>query len=185
MRFILTGFMSLLAAVPASAGLLGQNIEITYDITDNRYTDTVLVGPGTEITCPGAFNICGALPLPTTFLDAADTSITYSYDGASGPLFFNTGPDFRGFEFAKLDAGGNVLGPVVLTTNIDGLDMSRVSTTSNTIRLDMRTLPIDEGSYFTVSFGSGTPIPEPSTVGMTVLGALAFLGRRSWRPGRR
>lgn len=29
-----------------------------------------------------------------------------------------------------------------------------------------------------------TPIPEPSTVGLTVLGALAFLGRRSWRPGR-
>lgn len=30
-----------------------------------------------------------------------------------------------------------------------------------------------------------TPVPEPSTVGLTSLGALALLARRSWRPGRR
>lgn len=183
MRLLTVVPLVVLAAAPASAGLLGQNIDMTLDVVflGQRYTNTVSVGAGPEIICPsGPFAMCGGSGLTSTSqsLDADDTSITYSYDGKDGPQSFLNFQSFVGFEFAKLDAGGNVLGPIVLTTNIPGMDMSRITSTSDLIRVRMNGLPIDSGSYFTVSFAEA-PIPEPSTFGLLLVGlGTAFAAHR-------
>lgn len=99
-----TWLAALLAAVsvaPAYAGLLGQSIDITTDILGTRATDRVLVRAGAEIECPsGPYNICGGVFLTARnqFIDAADTSITYSYDGTDGDASFtNVSTGFNGF----------------------------------------------------------------------------------------
>ena len=174
-----------LAAAPVSAGLLGQNIDLTLEIefTGDRFTNTVLVGAGKEIVCPsGGFAMCGGsgLTAKNQSLDADDTSITYFYDGKDGLQGFLNLVSFVGFEFANLDAGGNVLGPVVLDTNIKGMDMSRITSTSSMIRVRMNALPIDLGSYFTVSFAPA-PVPEPSTFGLLLGGLGAAFALRHLR----
>jgi hypothetical protein len=171
-----------LAGTPAFAGLLGKSIDMTYEFGPSRYTNTVLVGAGSEINCPaGAFAMCGnALTASDQFLDADDTSITYSYDGKSGPQSFIPLPFFSGFEFANLDVGGNILGPIVLTTNIAGLDMSRVSSTASMIRVNMEGRDVVAGSYFTVSFASAA-IPEPSTFALLLAGLGTVLAARGLR----
>jgi hypothetical protein len=179
MRFLFAVLVPFAAAVPASAGLLGQTVDLIYDNDGDLFVDSVVVGAGPEISCPGMFNLCSAIGLPNQFLDVDDTSITYTYDGAAGELTFIDTPGFSGFEFAKLDAGGNVLGPIVLTTNIVGLDMSRVSSTSSTIRINMQNLPLDSaGSFFTVSFAPDTSVPEPSSWALLFTGLGAGLAAR-------
>lgn len=167
----------LLAAMslPASAGILGQVINFGYDFVGATSNDALLVGPGVEITCPaGGFAMCTFLTVPTQTIDAGDTSITYFYNGV--PASFNPVAGFSGFDFNGLDAGGNVLGPVMLSTNIVGLDMSRVASTASSIRVDMGSLNVVDGSFFTVSFGAA-PIPEPGSFGL--LGA--SLAALAWR----
>ncbi|HBY62466.1 MAG TPA: hypothetical protein DEH78_21800 [Solibacterales bacterium] len=167
-----------LLAANASAGILGQNITMTYDFLGGIFfSNTVLVGAGPEITCPsGPFAMCNtALTLATQTLDADDTSITYFYDGASGGASFTPAPgQFSGFEFSGLDVGGNILGPVLLTTNIPGLTSARLASTASAIRVNMEGLTIGTGSFFTVSFD----VPEPSTLVLAFAGLAALAARR-------
>lgn len=169
-------------AAPASAGLLGQNIDMTLELEflGERWTNTVLVGAGPEIICPsGPFAMCGdqGLTSRNQSLDADDTSITYSYDGKDGVQSFLNFSSFVGFEFSKLNAGGNVVGPIVLTTNMAGMDMSRISSTDNLIRVRMNGLSIEGGSFFTVAFGAAE-VPEPSTFGLLLVGLGAAVAAR-------
>lgn len=197
MRIPILALMPVLAAAPASAGLLGQEIDVTFTyegpeipllLEPYRITDTVVVGLGAEISITRilcAFNLCEAL-LPLTTIDVDDTSITYAVD-LKGQLYssihFIPTEDFLGFEFSKLNAGGNKLGPIVLTTNIRSLDMSRISSTDSMIRVNMESLTVADGSFFTLSFAPRVgEVPEPSTWGflLTGLGA-GWAARRARR----
>jgi|GEM_PF-1926524 len=167
------------AALPASAGILGQVVNFGYDFVGFVTNDALLVGAGVEITCPaGPFNMCTFLTLPTQTIDAGDESITYLYRGPDDS--FSPVVGFSGFDFNGLDAGGNVLGPVILSTNIAGLDASRLAVTASSIRVNMESLAIVDGSTFTVSFGAA-PIPEPGTFATIGAAALLALGRRFTR----
>ncbi|MDX2182125.1 MAG: PEP-CTERM sorting domain-containing protein [Bryobacteraceae bacterium] len=163
-------------SLPASAGILGQVINFGYEFGGSTSNDALLVGAGAEITCPaGPFNMCTFLTAATSqTVDADDTSITYLYKGSGAGFSIVAG--FNGFDFNGLDAGGNVLGPVMLSTNIVGLDMSRIASTASSIRIDMESLGVVDGSFFVVSFG-GAAIPEPGTFGL--LGA--SLAALVWR----
>ena len=153
----------------AQAGLIGDSVQLAYDFTGLPSTlDTFTVGSGVEVTCPGSANVCSLLTAPTQTVDFADLSITYTYTGnGSG---FNALPENR-FRFLSLDPGF-AIGTVGLTTNIGGLDASRISFTSNSITVNVSGLGLSgPTSNFQLTLA---PVPEPATWAMLLLGLMGI-----------
>lgn len=166
-----------LASAPAQAGLLGSTVDLGYryqaTAADTLLTtlDQVQVGSGVEATCPGALNLCTMLTSATQSVDIDDRSITYRYVGnGSGfnPVFIN------GFDFQALNLGSAITA-IDLSTDIVGLDLSRLSFTANSLRIDMQGLSLlAPGNTFTVQLLTATAtVPEPGTA---LLAALALAG---------
>jgi hypothetical protein len=171
MRWTLLSALMLALPGQAAAGLLGQVVTVGYDFFGTTSSDNVMVGAGVEMTCPsGGFGLCTFLTSVNQHVDIGDTSISYSYDGAA-VAFFSAGAGFNGFKFSGLMAGGGPISGVTLNTNISGLTTAQLSSTGDTIDLDMNGRSIANGSFFTLSF---TYVPEPAT-GLVALAGLAGL----------
>ena len=175
---VVAGAVALLAAVaggsaPSHASLIGTEVTLNYDLTNPANTIDILpVTAGIELSCPGSFNVCGLLTLPIQSVDIGDFSIRYSHTGLSGQF---TPGILNGFDFENLNPGFTI-GNVVLTTNILGLDASRVSFTGSSVQVNMAGLALADTTaggenYFDITLTSG--VPEPSTWAMMILG---FLG---------
>ena len=129
---------------------------------------------GTELSCPpDRPAVCGLLTLQTQTVDIGDFSIRYSHIGGEGQF---TPSILNGFDFENLDPGFTI-GNVILTTNIVGLDASRVTFGGSWVQVNMAGLSLTNTSatnredYFNLTLTSG--VPEPSTWAMMILG---FLG---------
>ena len=99
---------------------------------------SVLVRSGVEATCPGAFNLCTMLTASTQTVDFGDPSITYRYvGGGSGfnPAYIN------GFDFQVLNLGSAIT-DIDFSTDIAGLDQSRVSFTADSLQIHMQGLAL-------------------------------------------
>lgn len=168
----------LTAAVPsAHAGLIGTTLTANYlypDANTVYSTDSITVGNSVEIQCTGFgagnANMCAALTGPDQSLDFQDSAITYVYSGnGSG---FNPNLAFNGFEFLNLNPGVPILA-VSLTTDISGLDLSRITFTESSIRINMVGLQMPSSRSFTVSFD--TAAPEPGSIALVLGGLTALL----------
>lgn len=179
----LLGIASVLSASgQAQAGLIGSTVNLGYryqaSATDPLQTtlDSVLVGGGVEATCPGAFNLCTMLTASTQTVDIGDASITYRYvGGGSGfnPAYIN------GFDFQALNLGSAIT-DIDFSTDIAGLDLSRVSFTADSVQIHMQGLALlAPGNTFTVRLFAAT-VPEPGTALLVALAlaAMAVARRR-------
>jgi len=185
---ILAGAAALVAAVTGGASLshaslIGTDVTLNYDFNSPASTTDILpVTAGIELSCPGSFNVCGVLTLPTQTVDIGDSSIRYSHSGAGGQF---TGGILNGFDFENLNPGFTI-GNVILTTNIVGLDASRVSFTGSSVKVDMEGLFLtttgESPDFFNLALTTG--VPEPSTWAMMILGfaGIGFMAYR--RKGR-
>lgn len=161
------------AAGPAHAGLDGKTIGLGYEASGFSSTlDTITVGSGIEVSCPGSANLCSILTAPTQTLDFSDLSISYRYTG-SGSAFNNL--PVNGFRFLNLDLGpGLVIGGVQLATTITGLDMGRVSFTAHSVTMNMSDLALaGPQSGFDLTLVAA-PVPEPASWAMMAGGLLGL-----------
>jgi hypothetical protein len=155
---------------------MGTTVDLRYDF-DNGSTvfhtlDSVLVDGGIEISCPGSAQICQVLTSPTQTLDFVSDGIRYDYVGP-GSSFDNIA--VNRFNFG-LFGGGPAITNVLLTTNITGLDASRLSFTAHTVLLDMKGLAISNLAYFQLDVQTA-PVPEPASAAL-LLGDLMLLAAR-------
>ena len=177
-------FTAGLAGISASqASLIGTSVTLNYDYQAQQSIDVFTVGSGVEISCPGGANVCGILTAPVQTVDVGANSILYSYNG-TGSSFNGVNPNK--FDFENLNPGFTI-GNVTLSTNISGLDLSRVIFTGSSVQIDMSGLglnPTQPGSPDFFNIGLTSAVPEPSTWAMMILG-FAGIGFMAYRQKRR
>lgn len=166
----------------SQASLIGTSVTLNYDYQAQTSTDIFTVGSGVEITCPGAANVCGILTAPTQTVDVGASSILYAYNG-SGASFNAVTPNK--FDFENLNPGFTI-GNVNLSTNISGLDLTRVTFTGSSLQINMEGLglnPTQPGSPDFFNIGLTSAVPEPSTWAMMILGFIG-IGFAAYRQKR-
>jgi len=165
------------------ASLIGTSVTLNYDYQAQQSIDVFTVGSGVEISCPGGANVCGILTAPVQTVDVGAASILYSYNGA-GAGFNAVNPNK--FDFENLNPGFTI-GNVTLSTNIAGLDLTRIAFTGSSVQIDMEGLglnPTQPGSPDFFNIGLTSAVPEPSTWAMMILG-FAGIGFMAYRQKRR
>ncbi|MDA5193924.1 PEP-CTERM sorting domain-containing protein [Govanella unica] len=168
-------------ATTAEASLMGSQVKVNYYFPDLAHvytTQTVTVGAGSEITCPGASPSCATMRIFDLDIAASSLTVRLGFHDSFTPALFN------GFSFEDLDFGdGAVLSGVALDTNILGLDLSRVSFGDHFVRINLRELGFTSQSFFALNFTTSDAalVPEPGALGLLGLGLItlgAGLGRR-------
>jgi hypothetical protein len=177
-KLMLATAAALMGSATAQAGLLGDTVTLNYQVTGFTPTsDNLTVGPGTEVTCTGGgtgnANVCSLLTGGTTqTVNIGDFTIAYNYTGQTGSAFNNVATN--GFDFQSLDLGAPISG-FQLSTDLVGLDASRVSFGPNSLQIDMHGVLIPStAGFFTVTLQTSA-VPEPMSAAL-LLGGLLGLG---------
>ena len=182
MKLLLASAAALMPVLASAAGLTGSTVDVRYHFENGPQVfhtlDSVVVGAGTELSCPGAAQICQVLSAPTQALDLGDSSIRYSYTGPGSS--FNSIP-VNGFAFESLFDAGTVITGVALSSNgITGLNLGRVSFSAHSIQVDMAGVGVASPEAFFQLDIQTAPVPEPASAALLLLGlgALATAVKR-------
>jgi len=167
-------FPILLCCAAAHAGLIGQTVTATYfhpDLSTPIGASSVLVGPGVELNCTGGgTGLCGAFDGPPETLDFTDNQIIFTQGPFSAGNYDNA--PFNGMVFSNLNMGSPITGISLDTNGFTGLTLSNLSFTSNSVTVNLSTIPFATTAGFSITLQTA-PVPEPAGW-VVVLPVLAF-----------
>lgn len=177
-KFIL-GFGAAIAAMavqPASAATLtGYNIETTYYYGDfgDTYAGATFT-PANFIVGAGPETVLNIEDKTWVQFDFGASTLNFSHQqsltASWGPGTFN-GPVFTGAAI------GRITGVSILSSNLPGFDLSRVSVVGNELRINWANLAYSPKTDVTLGFAM---VPEPATWAMMIsgFGLVGFAARR-------
>jgi len=177
MRLRALAVLAVGAALSISANatiLFGQTVRVTHDApsigTPISGPFDAVVGPGLEV--PSILGFYSA--------DLSDTNIFLDFTQFPSASAAFSGAAFNGFHLFDLNSTiPTFLSATINSTNVAGLDASRVTFDANNIYINFQGLTVTPSSRVSVDI---TAVPEPRTLGSIglVLAALALL--RRWSP---
>lgn len=179
-KLVLASAAALVPALAGAAGLTGTTVDVRYHFEDGAQVlhtlDSVLVGAGAELSCPGPAQLCQVLISPTQSLDFGDSSIRYSYAGAGSG--FNPIP-VNGFAFESLfDAGTVITGVTLASSGMSNLDAGRVGFSAHAIQVHMGGVGLaGPQAWFQLDIQTA-PVPEPASAALLLGGLLLLVARR-------
>jgi len=179
---LLTVALALPLRAAAAPTLIGDNVTINWyfpNLATLFATTSVLVGGGSEVTCPGANPLCPGFAEDAS-IDIGATSIVLSEEAGSAWA----GGAFNGLDFTSLDFGAGIsLIGFTLTTDLAGLTNANISFTANSISFNAAGLSFLDAPYtIRLDLITSTSVPEPGTLALLGLAlAAAALGRRRHR----
>jgi hypothetical protein len=176
-RSVIVAAVACLLATQAQASMIGTSVTAAYEFGATSNADTVTATGGADITCPGAFNICGLLTLPTQTLSFGASSITYALQGTGSGSFTAANP--ARFVFSSLTPGF-AIGSVSLSTNIVGLDASALVLLSpSSVALTMSDRFVSDGSTFTLTLNpASVAVPAPGAALLLLAGLMSLAATR-------
>ncbi len=171
MKNFLTLLLFCMAVLPASASLIGDDIDARWQFVPGGFdfSETFTVGPGIE-----------GNPWVNTLLDISASAISIDYDGAG---FTGQGVGSI-FTFSDLDwvgTPGHIV-DVLVSTNWIGFDDSFITFGTDWIEIDfLDDVSFDGGTDFFVMeivASHNNPIPEPMTLSLLGMGIAGLAVRR-------
>lgn len=187
LSIILFSLISLL--VPSYAGVIsGANVHGVVQFDGRNYWDAADVGPG-ALAGPDAV-IDATLPLePREFIYSdAFVQITADFDGSNDTLtidavgFVNGNTPAFNYDFDFVFLGGNTLQNVTLLSDTftGGVNYSFNATS---LHMDHGVFAFPANQHYTAVFSldvgqASSPVPEPSSYAMLLLGLLGLVGLR-------
>ncbi|MGQ3092201.1 MAG: PEP-CTERM sorting domain-containing protein [Roseateles sp.] len=169
---------ALLPSLASAASLLDSTVNVHYHLVDKADTintlDKVVVGTGVELSCGSGADLCKVLTASTQSLDFSANAIRYSYAG-TGTGFLDV--QHNRFQFTSLYDDATVISGVQLSTNIAGLDASRINFGEHSLKVDMRGLQVGAGAFFQLDLHT-TPVPEPASAALLIGGLALLVARR-------
>ena len=179
MKTISALFIALTTSVVLNAApsLIGSTATVNYLYPNSTAvfgTSSVVVGPGVEISCPGASGGTGVCPafVEAATIDLGATSIiVHELAGTS-----YSSSSFNGLQFTGLNFGpGYSLTGFTLTTDLAGLVPADVSFTNNSIEYNAEGLSFNTAPYtIRLDLTTTASTPEPASVALFGLASLAL-----------
>jgi hypothetical protein len=169
-----------------STTLIGDQIRIERNLksTGTLQSDLVIVAQGSlEVSCPGAFDLCGATIPGTTRgnFNVESKSLTLNVGIAGGSSSF-ADDAFNGYTFSDLDLGVPITS-IALTTDIPGLTAGNVLVLESSVGVDLSGLTVDPGQFFTIELNPTTTpqaVPALSNWAVLALVGIFLVSARRW-----
>ncbi len=152
-----------------------QTVRVTHDAFD---IGTVISGPFDSVVTAG-IEVPSVLGFYSVDVSDANILLNFTQIGTGGTF---SGGTFNGFHLFDLNGTiPTLLSVTILSTNVSGLDASRISFDANNVFVNFQGLFVDLASRVSLDV---TAVPEPATLGLMGI-ALAVIGFRRRKLGPR